>query len=256
MRQQIYDIQSGKDKSHQAASHRTIFHEVRGSDIPDSEKDPERLWQEGMVVVGAGTVTTAWTLSVATFHILSNQSIRDRLVEELQTVFPGNASTLSLSELERLPYLTACIQETLRVSDAVTGRMPRTALESLEVDGTVIPPGVEISMNNVFVHHDPDIFSEPYEFRPDRWLENPRLDHYMVAFAKGARACLGINLAYAELYMALGGIFRRFGVPDHGVQLVLYQTSKEDVETAADMILPRARKGSQGVRAVFRMAAV
>lgn len=70
---------------------------------------------------------------------------------------------------------------------------------------------MEISINNIFVRHNASVFPESCKFF---WLKNPRLDHYMVAFVKGARAYLGINLAYAKLYMGLGGIFKRFGVRD------------------------------------------
>lgn len=40
----------------------TIFHELFHADIPDSEKSPNRMWQEGQIVIGAGTETTAWSM--------------------------------------------------------------------------------------------------------------------------------------------------------------------------------------------------
>ncbi|KAL1970873.1 hypothetical protein VTN77DRAFT_2707 [Rasamsonia byssochlamydoides] len=257
MAQQIKDIQSGKDKSYKTASHKTIFHDIIESNLSDSDKQLNRLWQEGQVVVGAGTETTAWALTVAMFHILSNPSIRTRLEEELQSFFPDNPQTNGppkWPELERLPYLTACIQEALRLSYGVTSRLARVAPDQvLKLDDSYeIPMGTPVSMSTVLVHRNPDIFPHPGEFRPDRWLENPRLDRYLVSFSKGTRQCAGINLAYAELYMALGGIFRRFGQHrTNGSRLVLHEMSHADVEVVADMFIPAVKKGRTGVKAIF-----
>lgn len=58
-------------------------------------------------------------------------------------------------------------------------------------------------MTSVLMHLNPNIFPSPKTFQPERWLENPRLSKYLVSFSKGSRQCLGMNLAYAELYLCL-----------------------------------------------------
>ncbi|GAD94164.1 hypothetical protein AN8309.2 [Paecilomyces variotii No. 5] len=251
---QIKDIQTGTDKNYEAVSHKTIFHDILSSNLPESEKRLDRLAQEGQVVVGAGTETTSWALTVAMFYILDNPSIRQRLETELLSLeFSDRKGSLKLSELERLPYLTACIQECLRLSYGVTSRLPRVAPDQvLKISGYDIPPGTSVAMSSVLIHRNSDVFPEPEKFRPERWLENPRLDRYLVAFSKGSRQCVGINLAYAELYMGLGGIFRSFAQrAGDEKKLVLYETSREDVEVVGDMFIPAVKKGSKGVRTVF-----
>lgn len=102
--------------------------------------------------MGAGTETTSWALTVAMFHILENPSIRQRLEDELRSVNlnPDNNNndnhnqkdSPKLSDLERLPYLTACIQECLRLSYGVTSRLARIAPDQvLKIAGYDIPPG-------------------------------------------------------------------------------------------------------------------
>jgi cytochrome P450 len=106
-------------------------------------------------------------------------------------------------------------------------------------------------MTSYLVHHDETIFPNPYDYIPQRWLDNPRLDKYLVSFTKGTRQCVGINLAYAELYSALASIFRRYGGPESPGpegRLELFETSIDDVEMAADMFIPFVKKGSKGVR--------
>ncbi len=66
------------------------------------------------------------------------------------------------------------------------------------------------------MHMNETVFPNPTEFQPDRWLGDPKgpgglrpLSSYMVSFSRGARNCLGLNLAWMELYVGLATIFRR-----------------------------------------------
>ena len=108
-------------------------------------------------------------------------------------------------------------------------------------------------MTSLLVHLDPTVFPEPYEFRPERWINASNLDRYLVAFSKGSMQCLGINLAYAELYIVLAKIFRSYGSNlvrfggDVG-QISLYETGVRDVECSRDRFIPLPEAGSQGVR--------
>jgi cytochrome P450 len=252
IKDQTRDIETGKNMSQE----NTIFHHVLASDMPESEKRLSRLWQEGMVVVGAGTETTAWTLVVGLTYIMMNDKIRHRLETELREA-EENRDTLHLKDLEQLPYLTACIKESLRLSYGVTSRLPRVApQQSLEVAGTTnlaIPAGVHVSMNAVMIHRNPQLFPDSDGFHHERWLDDPRLGRHLVSFSRGARQCLGINLAYAELYMALGAIFGHSLSSDEGEsRLQLLGASVQDVAIAGDMFVPSVMSGNKRVQAVFQ----
>lgn len=69
---------------------------------------------------------------------------------------------------------------------------------------------VVVSCSATFLHFDDNIFLEPYAFRPERWLDNPSLDNWLVSFSRGPRACLGINLAWMELRLSFAHIFHKF----------------------------------------------
>ncbi|KAI0911296.1 cytochrome P450 [Ustulina deusta] len=256
----IRAIQNGTNKSNEKTdgSHRTIFHDVLEADIPASEKRLERMWQEGMIVVGAGTDTTAWTLVVAMVYIILNPPIRQRLEAELKAATTEKGG-LQLSDLEQLPYLSACIKESLRLGYGLAARLPRVAPDQvLEVPGTsglAIQPGTKVMMSSVLMHRHPSVFPQPDRFDPNRWLENPRLDNYLVTFSKGARSCLGINLAYAEIYMALAGVFGQFPLgDDEGPRLELLKGADtlKDVTIAGDMFLPAVLSGQKHIEAVFK----
>jgi cytochrome P450 len=117
----------------------------------------------------------------------------------------------------------------------------------------LIPPGTPVGMTSVLVHHDESIFPDSRKFLPERWIGHPNLDRYLLSFSKGSRICIGINLAYAELYLALARIFRAYGSKDVRMEddvgyLELYETTVNDVELTKDVFIPVGRDGSKGVR--------
>ncbi|KAL3424986.1 hypothetical protein PVAG01_04267 [Phlyctema vagabunda] len=246
---------------------RTIFHELLNSNLPEEEKETSRMAEEGVLVIAAGTDTTAWTLAVATYYLLSSPIILRTLKRELadaQKQEPREDRTLPLNTLEHLPYLTAVIKEALRLSYGVSGRLTRVAPENELVYGEyVLPRGTSISMTTVHLHHNETNFPESKTFLPERWLGDAGRDRdrFLTSFSRGSRGCLGINLAWTELYIALGSLFGTFGakVVRDGEQHVilepgdlalveLFETDVGDVEIRADGFFPQTKQGSKGVR--------
>ncbi|GKZ49379.1 hypothetical protein AbraIFM66951_001785 [Aspergillus brasiliensis] len=238
-------------------NHLTIFQEILNSRLPPNEKVLGRLAQEGGTVVGAGTVTTAWAITVAVYHLLAQPETLRKLKNELDST-----DVSGLPGLENLPYLSACIQEGLRLSYGVSSRLARIARdESLtfidpETQRTWnIPPKTPVIMSALLICQDASIFPEPHRFRPERWIDNPGLDRYQITFSKGSRACVGKNLAYVEMVIILAALFRRFGSlevrgeRDIGLLELFETTAEDDIECHRDGFLPLSKAGSKGVRA-------
>ena len=98
-------------------------------------------------------------------------------------------------------------------------------------------------MTSLLLHLNPKTFPDPNSFNPERWIEIPRLSKYLISFSKGSRQCLGINLAYAELYLCIYKVWMAF--PD----MRLVDTTKKDVEIIADYFVPVA--SGRGVKVVM-----
>jgi len=248
---QVREIMDGENDNYKTATHPTIFHELLNCDLSPEEKTLARLVDEGQTVVGAGMITTAHYLTVTAFHILANPSVLQTLKAELTTAMPDPVTVLTISQLEQLPYLSAVVLEGFRVSYGVSSRLQRVSPdEPLKFREWVIPAGTPVGMTSIFTHENPAIFPEPKEFRPDRWLKGgdsskERLSKYLVNFSKGTRMCLGMNLAYAEIYLTLAALFRRF-------ELELFETTREDVDPVHDFFNPSARLDSKGVRVLVK----
>ncbi|KAF1994629.1 cytochrome P450 [Amniculicola lignicola CBS 123094] len=225
---------------------RTIFQEILDSKLPAEDKSHRRLADEAQIVIGGGVETTAFTLSIASFHIINSPRIYDRLHAELVKALP-NRTSLDLFELERLPYLKACITEALRLSYGLSARNPRTHPTPLKYGDWTIPAGTNVAMTIPEVSHDENIFPNNREYIPERWLDDPKardgtsLERYMVSFGRGTRSCLGMNLAWTELNLTLGMMFRRYSFE-------LHEADVSDVEMGHDFFIPVTKLDSKGVR--------
>jgi cytochrome P450 len=207
------------------------------------------LRQEAGALLNAGSDSTSISATTITYHVLRDPEVQQRLVKELRTAWPVLEEVPRYEVLEKLPYLasphnrrsfssnpkqllqTAVIKEGLRMFPGGF-TLPRVVPpEGTVIAGTFIPGGVSPSVyrpaNSIAmltrsqtvvgqctlcVHRSPSVFSDPDAFIPDRWLgeDAKMLDASMVAFSKGPRNCIGINLAYCELYLVIAAIFRRF----------------------------------------------
>jgi cytochrome P450 len=224
----------------------TIFQEILASKLPSEDKTHKRLAEEAQIVVGGGVETTAFALSIAAFHIINTPSIYARLHADLVAAFP-NRTTLELYPLENMPYLKGCIMEAVRLSYGLSARNPRTRRAPLKYADWLIPADTCVSMTIPDLSHDEAIFPNSHTFDPERWLNNPvtstgePLERFMVSFGRGTRNCLGMNLAWTELYLTLGMLFRRY-------KFELHEPDVRDVQVGHDFFIPVAWEGTKGVR--------
>ncbi|WQF79329.1 Putative cytochrome P450 [Colletotrichum destructivum] len=240
----------------------SVFAELFDSDLPEEEKTTKRLTAEGAVVMIAGTETTSFTLTVITFYLLTRPEILERLTQELRTVVTDPQHLPSWSTLEALPYFSAVVTEGLRLAPGVSSRIARVATEEdlvyrgkwapegsgTEVELThVIPRGWAVGMSAMVSHFNESHFPDSNEFIPERWMSQNvqrkrELEKAFIPFSKGTRKCLGMSLAYAELYLALAAVILRV-VP----RMKLYDTTKREIEYDHDLGVP-VPVSTRGVR--------
>ncbi|KAL1615381.1 hypothetical protein SLS54_009035 [Diplodia seriata] len=248
------DIDQGVVKPSES-TRATVFTEILTSNMPDSEKDTERLSREAQAMVQAGIETVSWSLTTNLTYLLSNPHALARLHAELLAAIPPSpnsspADLPSWTTLEQLPYLSACVLEGLRLGYGVVTRLARipetetlvyTDEESHPSSKNYgrtwsIPPGTPVGMSAYIVHHDERVFKDSRAYRPERWLDaegkrnNKKLEGCLLSFSKGSRQCVGMNLAHAELWLGLATWVRWFGdrlelAEGCGVEDVLYVVS-------------------------------
>jgi len=156
---------------------------------------------------------------------MSDQELRDELMTLLVAGHETTASSLSWG-FERLPrtpnalgrlteeidageddsYLTATIQETLRRRPVLPNAAPRLIKQPLEVGGWEYQPGACLVPATYLIHHDPEIYPDPYAFRPERFLEKPPGTYTWTPFGGGRRRCLGASFATMEMKVVLRSV--------------------------------------------------
>jgi cytochrome P450 len=228
--------------------------------LSPEEKTLPRMMAETQALLGAGTETTGNTLSTLTFHLLSNPAILQKLKAELNTAAAAlgreSSGLLEFKVLDKLSYLQSCIKEALRLAIGVVGRLPRVnpvaPMSYTTPSGKtyILPPNTAVSMSIRDMHMDNTIFPNPHSFIPERWIESSpdhlrQMEKAYAPFGRGARACLGVELAKEELTLMAGNLFLRFDFD-------LFETTARDVSILHDYFAPFGPKDSQGVRVTVR----
>ena len=169
--------------------------------------DQEEFVEEAMGIMFAGSGTTSTTLTYLLYALSlpKNQHVQTRLRQEVMDL----DATSDLATLRKAPYLNAVIKETFRLYPTIVSTLPRVLDEPLQVENVQLPPGTVVGMQNYVHHRDPSLFPEPDAFRPERWLQSTAdMEAALTPFSVGRRNCIGQNLAWAELYIAVSKVFR------------------------------------------------
>lgn len=136
-----------------------------------------------------------------------NLDIQERLREAV-----GDLTADDVTTIRQNPYVNAVIKETFRLFPTIVSTLPRLLLEPLQLDEYRLPAGTVVGMQNWLHHRDPVVFPNPDQFLPDRWLAPDASSHAMESsltpFSIGRRNCIGQNLAWEELYIAVSAIMR------------------------------------------------
>ncbi|HEY6781042.1 MAG TPA: cytochrome P450 [Thermoleophilaceae bacterium] len=160
-----------------------------GSPMSDAE-----LRDELVTILGAGHETTATGLAWAMERLLRNPRVLARLRD---SVLAGEDS-----------YLDATIKETLRVRPVIVD-VARKLTRPLRIGGYDLPAGTFLMAAIAALHYREDLFPNPDEFRPERFLEGRTDTYAWIPFGGGVRRCIGAAVAEYEMRVVLRAILER-----------------------------------------------
>lgn len=123
------------------------------------------------------------------YHLARNQAAQKKLQEEIISAFPPGVQVCSNDAVKDIQYLRNCIDEALRERPPVGIGLPRiTPPQGCVIAGQKIPGNTTVSVPTWSVHHDPDLFPDPFEFKPERWTDEkqlPALKKFSLPFSTG-----------------------------------------------------------------------
>ncbi|CAG7725253.1 unnamed protein product, partial [Allacma fusca] len=169
-----------------------------------------------MLIASMDTTTTS--LEWIILYLARHQDVQKRLVEEIAEVVTRSRLP-TLSDRPSMPYTEAVISEVLRISAVVPMSLPHYTYADAEISGYFIPKDTLLIQNTWGIQHDPEVWDEPEEFRPERFLnENGRYkkNENLVVFGIGKRYCIGEFVARDQLFIFVTRIFQRFSIKYSG----------------------------------------
>ncbi|KAJ8748010.1 hypothetical protein K2173_014437 [Erythroxylum novogranatense] len=158
-------------------------------------------------------VTLTWTLAL----LLNNRDVLNKVQHELD-IHVGKDRQVKESDMQNLVYLQAVIKESFRLYPALPTLLPHESTEDCSVGGYNIPAGTRLFINAWKIHRDPQVWSDPHEFKPERFLtthkdvdvrgQSPKL----IPLGSGRRMCPGISFALQVLNLTLATLLHGFEV--------------------------------------------
>jgi unspecific monooxygenase len=204
--------------------------DTEGKPLTDKE-----LRDELMTLLFAGHETTATAMAWALYWMHHLPEEKEKLLGEINTL----GDSPDPMSIFRLPYLTAFCNETLRIYPVAMLTFVREVQEPLELLGHTLEPKTPVMGCIYLVHQREDLYPQPKQFRPERFLERQFSPYEFMPFGGGVRRCMGEALAIFEMKLVLATILsnyqlaladnqpekpRRRGVtlaPGNGVKMVM-----------------------------------
>ncbi|XP_017482014.1 PREDICTED: probable cytochrome P450 12b2, mitochondrial [Rhagoletis zephyria] len=187
-----------------------------------------------------GLDTTSSTVIIAIFLLAKNPEKQNILREELRTLLPNVDTPLVAQNLQNIPYLRACIKESMRITPIISGTMRATGRD-LVLSGYRVPKDTGVHMRNMELCNSDTFFARCSEYLPERWLKTPKNvssandaakmqnPFVYLPFGFGPRTCVGRRLADLEMEVLLARLFRKYKIT--------WTDEKNDLEYKSNLIL-------------------
>jgi cytochrome P450 len=166
------------------------------AEYPDGSSMSDRQIRDNLMsMILAGHETTTGELAWAFQLLAHNPEVQDRLIEEIDS---------GVGE----EYLTATIHETMRHKPVFLFTIPRAVIKPVEIGGWTYRPPVHLAGCTYLMHHNPDLYPEPHEFRPERFLGATQQSRTWLPWGGGRKHCLGRHFALLEVKTILREVLK------------------------------------------------
>ncbi|KAH7862581.1 hypothetical protein Vadar_006775 [Vaccinium darrowii] len=215
-------------------------------EIDPNELDMSETFRELFTTgTDTNTSTVEWAMAELVKNAKAMTKVRQELVTEINQSFPKN------SHLPQLPYLQACVKETLRLHPPAPFLLPHRAFASCKVMNYTIPKDAQVIVNVWAIGKDPMIWEDPLQFKPERFL-NSTLDYKgndyeFLPFGAGRRICPGLPMATKHVPLVLASLIHFFdwSLPDEIDPNELDMSEKFGVTLEMEqplLLIPKVRK--------------
>ncbi|KAJ2840427.1 hypothetical protein FBU31_000423 [Coemansia sp. 'formosensis'] len=166
---------------------------------------------EIIIFLIGGVDTTSLTLTWTLHYLLLHPEVYRKVTEEVRREFSRHHLITYAEGKARLPYLDACIYESMRIHPTTGAPMPRVVPKGgATFQGHFLPEGTMVSVNTCGVNHHKGTWSNPRKFMPERFLDDEKAKNSILTFSAGVRICSGRVLALYEMTTILANLFKDY----------------------------------------------
>lgn len=186
---------------------------VRAADVEGSAGglDTDRAIRDELIILLTGFIDAPTSaLAFGVHYLARNPDVRLKLEREADAVLNGRS--IEPADFDRLPYTSAVLDEVLRIDPPTAVMLPKEATEDRVLGGYLIPKDTLVHVAMKALHHGPEHWDRPSDFRPERWLENPPPPcpaHAYIPFGLGPRFCQGMDVSRRLFVFALASLANR-----------------------------------------------
>lgn len=177
-------------------------HDEDGEKLSDTE-----LIGHMFTLFVAGHETTSNALTWTLFLLSQHPSILQTLQDELESILQGNPPTIE--QLPQLTFLDCVIKESLRLLPPASIGI-RVTTAPCNLGGFAIPEDSHVIFSQFVTHRNPDLYKNPNQFNPERWLSIHPTPYEYLPFSAGPHMCIGAGFAMQELKVVLSMILQRY----------------------------------------------
>lgn len=162
-----------------------------------------------------GHDTTASGIMWTLYALACHPEYQDKVYNEIDSIMSHKEQpVIEWDDLQHLEYLHLCIKESLRLYTAVPVIM-RENTEDLTIDGKTFPAGTEFVLHLFSLHHNYEVWENPYQFIPERFTKDnvSKMDSFAFCpFSAGPRNCIGQNFATNEMKVVIANFLYRYRI--------------------------------------------
>lgn len=179
---------------------------ISAQDDTGQSMTDQELRDQLMTLIVAGYETTATAIAWGLYWIHQKPLVHEKLLQELDNL----GDSPDPMSIYRLPYLSAVCNETLRIHPVLMFSFPRVVQEPAKLLGHSLESGTVLLPNIYLIHQREDLYPQPKEFQPERFLERQFSPYEFLPFGGGVRRCIGEALAIFEMKLVLATILSRY----------------------------------------------
>ncbi|KAF5195557.1 (S)-canadine synthase [Thalictrum thalictroides] len=162
--------------------------------------------------VDSTSSTTTWAIA----YLIHEQAVQEKLYQEVRITL-DDVDLVRIEDVSKFKYLQAVVKETMRMKPIAPFAIPHKTAKDTTLMGTKVAKGTSIMVNLYALHHNPDIWTEPYKFIPERFMQgedgsatNKAMEKSFLPFGGGMRICAGMDLGKLQFGFVLANLVNAF----------------------------------------------